>query len=158
MQKPAKELIEIFGINIIRALDEEDESKIISHNQVSTLLFFFPLQVAVLSFLIYMLQRKQPPEVLCWRNVLEGFAEFPEEHMCRSLFVIGRQALAQVFFCACGFRGIYGLPRFIEHLGATASVTKNTGVTSKQHTITANMVDLTKPMFSFVCITMPTRL
>ena len=32
MQKPAKELIEIFGINIIRAVDEEDESKIISHN------------------------------------------------------------------------------------------------------------------------------
>ena len=49
-----------------------------------------------------------------------------------------------------------GLPLFIEHLGATASVTKNTGVTNKQHTITANMVDMTKPMFAFVCITMPT--
>ena len=55
-----------------------------------------------------------------------------------------------------GFAEFMGLPLFIEHLGATASVTKNTGVTNKQHTITANMVDLTKPMFAFVCITMPT--
>ena len=51
-----------------------------------------------------------------------------------------------------------GLPLFIEHLGATASVTKNTGITNKQHTIAANMEDLTKPMFAFVCITMPIRL
>ena len=38
---------------------------------------------------------------------------------------------------------------FIEHLGAAASVTKNTGVTNKQHKKTGNMVDLTRPMFSF---------
>ena len=57
-----------------------------------------------------------------------------------------------------GFAEFMGLPLFIQHLGATASVTKNTGVTNKQHTITANMVDLTKPMFAFVCITMPTHL
>ena len=55
-----------------------------------------------------------------------------------------------------GFAEFMGLPLFIEHLGATASVTKNTGVTKKQHAITANMVDMTKPMFAFVCITMPT--
>ena len=105
-----------------------------------------------------MLQRKQPPEMLCWRNVLEGFTEFPREYMCRSLFIIRREAPPNVFSCACGFRGTYGLPLFTEHLGATASVTKNTSVPSKQHTITANMVNLTKPMFSFVCMTMPTRL
>ena len=44
-----------------------------------------------------------------------------------------------------GFVEFMGLPLFIEHLGATASVTKNTGVTNKQHTITADLVDLTKP-------------
>ena len=38
----------------------------------------------------------------------------------------------------------------------TAPVTKNTDVTNKKHTITANMVDLTKPMLAFVFITMPT--
>ena len=70
--------------------------------------------------------------------------------MCQSLFVIGKEGV--------GFAEFMGLPPFIEHLRATASVTKNTGVTNKQHTITTNMVDLTKPMFSFVYITMPTRL
>ena len=48
------------------------------------------------------------------------------------------------------------LSLFIEHLGVTASFTKTTGVTNKQHTITANMVDMTKPMFAFVCIKMST--
>ena len=124
--------------------------KINTHSQVPILLFSFPLQVTVLSILIYMLQRKQPPEVLCWRNVLEGFVEFPGEHMCQSLFVIGKESV--------GFMEFMGLLPFIEHLRATASVTKNTGVTNKQHAITTNMVDLTKPMFSFVCKTMPTRL
>ena len=55
-----------------------------------------------------------------------------------------------------GFPEFMRLPLFIEHLGATASATKYLGVTNKQHTITANMVDLTKPMFTFVRITMPT--
>ena len=55
-----------------------------------------------------------------------------------------------------GFAEFMGLPLFIEHLWATASVAKNTGVTNKQHAITANMVDMTKPMFTFVCTTMPT--
>ena len=53
-----------------------------------------------------------------------------------------------------GFAEFWGLPLFIEHLGATNSVTKNTGVTNKQH----KMRDLIKPMFSFVCMTMPTHL
>ena len=43
-----------------------------------------------------------------------------------------------------GFAGFLGMPFLIEHLGAAASVTKNAGVTNKQHKITANMVDLTK--------------
>ena len=55
-----------------------------------------------------------------------------------------------------GFAEFMGLPLFIEHLGATTSVAKNTGVTNKQHAITANMVDMTNPMFTFVCTTMPT--
>ena len=59
------------------------------------------------------------------------------------------------FPVSIGFAEFMGLPLFIEHLGATASVTKNTGVTNKQRTITANMVHMTKPMFAFVCITMP---
>ena len=53
-----------------------------------------------------------------------------------------------------GFAEFLELPLFIEHLGVTASVTKNAGVTNKQH----KMVDLIKPMFCFVCMTMPTRL
>ena len=75
--------------------------------------------------------------------------------MCRSFFVIGREALAQVFSCECWSCEIYGAASLYTPW-ATASVTKNTGVTNKQHTITANMVDLTKSMFAFVCITMPT--
>ena len=43
----------------------------------------------------------------------------------------------------------------MKHLGVTAYVTKNTGVTNKQHKVIANVVDLTKPMFSFICMTMP---
>ena len=57
-----------------------------------------------------------------------------------------------------GFAGFLGMPFLIEHLGAAASVTKNAGVTNKQHKITANMVDLTKSMFSFGCMTTPRRL
>ena len=62
------------------------------------------------------------------------------------------------FPVSVSFAEFLGLPLFIEHLGAIASVTKNTSVTNKQHKITANMVDLTNPMSSFVCMTMPTRL
>ena len=81
-----KDLTEVFGIDIMRAVDEEHESKINPHNQVPILSFFFPLQVAVLSFLMYILQRKQPSEVLCQRNVLEGFAESQRRtHVLESL-------------------------------------------------------------------------
>ena len=93
------------------------------------------------------------------RNVLESFAEFLRENTCAGVSSLLNERLWCRFFpVSVGFAEFMGLPLFIEHLGATASVTKNTGVTNKQHTITANMVDLTKPMFVFVCITMPTRL
>ena len=57
-----------------------------------------------------------------------------------------------------GFAEFLGMPFLIERLRATASVTKNVGVTNKQHKITTNMVDLTKSVFSFGCITTPRRL
>ena len=81
------------------------------------------------------------------------------EECSRMVSSLLEERLWRRFFPAnVGFAEVMGLPLFIEHLGATASVTKNTGITNKQHTITANMVDLTKPMFAFVCITMPIRL
>ena len=94
--------------------------------------------------------------MFCKGGVLEGFADFTEKHMCRNLFFSERESLTQVF--SCGFRGIFWGAFFIEYFGATASVTKNTGASNKQHQITANMADLTTPMFSFICIAMPTRL
>ena len=78
-----------------------------------------------------MLLRKQPPEVFCWKNVLEGFAQFAEEHMCRSLFFIGKEC----FPVLVGFAEFLGLLLFIEHLRATGSVSKNTGVTNNEHKI-----------------------
>ena len=43
------------------------------------------------------------------------------------------------------------LPLFMEPLGATVYQANNTGVTNKQRKITANVVDMTKPLFfSFV--------
>ena len=68
-------------------------------------------------------------------DVLEGLVDFKGKHMWQGLFFIERESLVQVF--SCGFHG------------ATTSVTKNMGATNKQHKITADMVDLTKPMFSF---------
>ena len=95
--------------------------------------------------------------MLCYWNVLEGFAEFPREtNVPESLRYWKRGSGVGFFPVSIGFAEFIGLPLFIEHLGATAAVATNTGVTKKQQTITANMVDMTKPMFTFVCITMPT--
>ena len=81
------------------------------------------------------------------------------ENTCVTVSSLLEKRLWRRFFpVRVGFAEFIGLPPFIEHLRAAASVAKNTGVTNKQHAITANMVDLTKPMFSFVCITMPIRL
>ena len=113
-----KDLTEVFGIDIMRAVDEEHESKINPHNQVPILSFFFPLQVAVLSFLMYILQRKQPPEVLCQRNVLEGFPEFPRENTCAGVSSLLEERLWQRFFpMSAGFAKLMGLPLFKEHPG-----------------------------------------
>ena len=56
------------------------------------------------------------------RDVFEGFADFTGEHMSPGLFFIEREPLAQVF--SCGFCGTFWGTIFIEHFGATASVTK----------------------------------
>ena len=115
------------------------------------------MQVAVLSFLIYICYCGSSPSRCSVKSyTLEGFVDFTGEQICRGFFCIEREALAQVF--SCWFRGIFRGAFFIEHLAPTASVTKNTGVTNKQRKITANMVDFTQPMFSFVCMTMSTRL
>ena len=113
-----KDLIEVFVIDIMRAVDKEHESKINPHNQVPILSFFFPLQVAVLSFLMYILQRKQPPEVLCQRNVLEGFAKFLRENTCAGVSSLYEERLQRrSFTVSVGFAEFIGLPLFKEHLG-----------------------------------------
>ena len=93
------------------------------------------------------------------RGMLLRVSRNSRENTCTGVSLLLEEGLWRRHFpVRVGFVEFMGLPLFIEHLGATASVTKNTGVTNKQHTITADLVDLTKPMFAFVCITTPTRL
>ena len=91
------------------------------------------------------------------RDVFEGFADFTVDHISapRVSSLLKGSLWRRCF--PVGSAELFGVPFLWSTLGVTASVTKNTSATNKQHNITGNIVDLTKPMFNLICITMPTR-
>ena len=78
--------------------------------------------------------------------------------MPESLLHWKRGSALGLSLCVWVSRNLWGCHFLYITLGRLLLLLMNTGVTSKQHKITANMVDLTKPMFSLACITIPTRL